>query len=149
MHSYFLQSADPTTSVYYHVDRIRDGKSFSTRNVAAKQHGKVIFEAIVSFKVSETSLLDHQLDMPPDLPRPEEFNVQKGALYTHPKLLEDGVAKHFFPAIRKTMNEEEVSLLYAFYTSTRLDRPHDYRQHLHSTMLTSVGPIFLLRIMFQ
>jgi acyl-CoA thioesterase-2 len=42
LHGYFLRAGDPTTPVIYHVDRIRDGRSFVTRRVVAKQRGKAI-----------------------------------------------------------------------------------------------------------
>src|SRR5688500_16239507 len=43
LHAYFLRPGDPTNPILYEVDRIRDGKSFTTRRVVAIQHGKAIF----------------------------------------------------------------------------------------------------------
>ena len=43
LHAYFLRPGDPTVPILYEVDRIRDGKSFTTRRVIAIQHGKAIF----------------------------------------------------------------------------------------------------------
>ena len=43
LHSYFLRPGDPTVPILYEVDRIRDGRSFTTRRVVAIQHGRAIF----------------------------------------------------------------------------------------------------------
>ncbi len=55
--------------IIYHVDRIRDGRSFATRRVVAKQQGRAIFNMSVSFQVPEEGL-EHQTPMP-DAPPPE------------------------------------------------------------------------------
>ena len=43
LHAYFLRPGDPQIPILYEVDRIRDGRSFSTRRVVAIQHGRAIF----------------------------------------------------------------------------------------------------------
>src|SRR5262245_18144511 len=45
MHAYFILPGDPKVPIIYEVDRIRDGKSFTTRRVVAIQHGHAIFAA--------------------------------------------------------------------------------------------------------
>jgi acyl-CoA thioesterase-2 len=69
MHAYFLLPGDPKVPIIYEVDRIRDGKSFTTRRVVAIQHGHAIFSMAVSFHDDEVGL-DHQMSMP-DVPKPE------------------------------------------------------------------------------
>src|SRR5713226_6897386 len=69
MHAYFLLAGDPKVPIIYEVDRIRDGKSFTTRRVIAIQHGHPIFSMSVSFHADEDGL-DHQAKMP-DLPKPD------------------------------------------------------------------------------
>jgi acyl-CoA thioesterase-2 len=71
LHGYFLREGDPAVPIIYDVDRIRDGKSFSTRRVVAVQHGQAIFSMAVSFHRPEEGL-EHQLPMP-DVPPPEEL----------------------------------------------------------------------------
>jgi acyl-CoA thioesterase-2 len=71
LHAYFLRPGDPTTPVIYRVDRIRDGRSFSTRHVVAIQRGKAIFNVSVSFHVEEVGY-EHQLEMP-EAPPPESL----------------------------------------------------------------------------
>jgi acyl-CoA thioesterase II len=71
MHAYFLLPGDPKVPIIYDVDRIRDGKSFTTRRVTARQHGHPIFSMLVSFQAPEEGL-DHQAKMP-DVPPPEKL----------------------------------------------------------------------------
>ena len=71
LHAYFLLGGDPKVPIIYEVDRIRDGKSFTTRNVKAIQHGHAIFSMSVSFHLSEPGLT-HQVKMP-DVPKPDEL----------------------------------------------------------------------------
>jgi len=69
LHSYFLRPGDPTIPIIFEVDRIRDGKSFTTRRVVAIQHGRAIFNLAASFQVDEPGP-DHHMPMP-EVPRPE------------------------------------------------------------------------------
>ncbi len=71
MHAYFLLPGDPKVPIVYDVDRIRDGRSFTTRRVVAIQHGHAIFTMAVSFHADEPGLA-HQANMP-DVPKPEEL----------------------------------------------------------------------------
>jgi acyl-CoA thioesterase-2 len=63
LHAYFLRPGDPTVPIVYEVDRIRDGRSFTTRRVVAVQHGKAIFNLSASFQISEPGI-EHQGVMP-------------------------------------------------------------------------------------
>jgi len=69
LHAYFLRPGDPRIPILFEVDRIRDGRSFTTRRVVAIQRGQAIFNMAVSFQVDEEGL-EHQIDAP-DLPGPE------------------------------------------------------------------------------
>jgi len=71
LHAYFLLGGDPKVPIVYDVDRIRDGKSFTTRRVVAIQHGRAIFTMAASFHSDEPSLT-HQARMP-DVPKPEDL----------------------------------------------------------------------------
>ena len=72
LHAYFLRPGDLTRPIIYEVDPIRDGRSFSTRRVVAKQNGKAIFNASMSFQIAEDGL-DHQIDMPDGIVGPENI----------------------------------------------------------------------------
>src|SRR5215207_8037052 len=54
LHAYFIRPGDPDLPIVYTVDRIRDGRSFTTRRVVAVQHGRAIFALSASFQVAET-----------------------------------------------------------------------------------------------
>ncbi|MCU1655619.1 MAG: tesB [Pseudonocardiales bacterium] len=69
LHSYFIRPGDPEVPIVYEVDRIRDGRSFSTRRVVAVQHGKPIFSLSASFQLDQPGI-DHQPAMP-DAPAPD------------------------------------------------------------------------------
>jgi acyl-CoA thioesterase-2 len=71
LHSYFLRPGDPLVPILYEVDRIRDGRSFTTRRVVAIQHGQAIFNLETSFHDLEVGF-EHQFPMP-DVPDPESL----------------------------------------------------------------------------
>lgn len=70
LHVYFLLGGDPAIPIVYDVENVRDGGSFTTRRVAARQHGEIIYHATASFHVREDGW-DHQ-DAMPDVPPPSE-----------------------------------------------------------------------------
>ena len=69
MHCYFLLAGDSAIPIIYHVERVRNGRSFVTRTVQARQRGKCIFTTTISF-VAEQSHgephLEHGWDLPSD-----------------------------------------------------------------------------------
>jgi acyl-CoA thioesterase II len=69
LHAYFLRSGDLKLPIVFHVDRIRDGASFTTRRVVAVQSGRAIFNLAASFQKPEVGF-EHQQPMP-DTPPPE------------------------------------------------------------------------------
>jgi acyl-CoA thioesterase II len=72
LHAYFLRPGDATRPIIYDVDRIREGRSFTTRRVVAKQRGEAIFHLSASFQLAEEGL-EHQLAMPA-APPPESLD---------------------------------------------------------------------------
>lgn len=80
LHSYFLRPGDPEIPIIFEVDRIRDGRSFATRRVVARQRGEAIYNLSASFHKVEDGF-DHQAQMPrvappEDSPRPEDFGLE-------------------------------------------------------------------------
>ena len=71
LHAYFLLPGDPEIPIVYEVDRLRDGRSFTTRRVLAIQKGDAIFAMSASFQIEEPGY-DHQIPMP-KVPMPEEL----------------------------------------------------------------------------
>jgi acyl-CoA thioesterase-2 len=70
LHSYFLRGGDYAVPIVYDVERIRDGRSFLTRRVVARQHGRPIYYQTVNFQRAEDGL-EHQDEMP-EVKRPED-----------------------------------------------------------------------------
>ena len=69
-HGYFIRPGDPKLPIIYEVTRVRDGRSFSTRSVNAKQEDKIIFSCLLSFQNPENGL-NYQIKMP-DCKQPED-----------------------------------------------------------------------------
>ncbi|MDX1660843.1 MAG: acyl-CoA thioesterase II [Gemmatimonadota bacterium] len=74
MHGYFILAGDLEIPVVYFVDRLRDGRSYTTRRVTAIQHGRAIFNMSASFHSAEAGP-SHQVEMP-DVPPPEEVRPE-------------------------------------------------------------------------
>lgn len=73
LHAYFIRPGNPKKQIVFEVDPVRDGRSFSTRRVVAKQDAKPIFSTSVSYQLQEEGL-SHQSAMP-DVVRPEEVET--------------------------------------------------------------------------
>src|SRR4249919_3167827 len=90
LQAYFIRPGDPAVPIVYLVDRVRDGRSFTTRRVSAVQHGKTIFTLSASFHHPEPGP-EHATAMP-EAPPPE-------SVPTHPERLEKAwgpeAAKYF------------------------------------------------------
>jgi len=93
LHAYFLLAGDPAVPIIYDVDRIRDGKSFSTRRVRAIQHGQAIFSMSVSFHTDEPGL-SHQAKMP-DVPPPEALPSEADLKNTVMASMPDPVRRYY------------------------------------------------------
>jgi acyl-CoA thioesterase-2 len=81
LHAYFLRPGDPNVPIVFDVDRIRDGKSFTTRRVVAIQHGKAIFNLAASFQVEERGP-EHQTPLPA-VPAPEDLPTWRERVEPH------------------------------------------------------------------
>ncbi|TFY82074.1 hypothetical protein EWM64_g1939 [Hericium alpestre] len=71
LHCYFLLSASPAVPIIYNVDRVRHGRTYTTRLVRANQRGRTVFVMICSFQIPEPEQLSHQWAMP-EIPSPEQ-----------------------------------------------------------------------------
>ncbi|MER6343169.1 acyl-CoA thioesterase II [Streptomyces sp. NPDC001595] len=104
LHAYFLRMGDPGAPIVYNVERLRDGRSFTTRRVVAVQHGRPIFSLSASFQTYEEGL-DHQSAMPP-APDPDSLltSRERFAGYDH---LDPRIVERFLEA------REAIDLRYA------------------------------------
>ncbi|MFS0794035.1 acyl-CoA thioesterase [Microbacterium sp. 1P10AE] len=114
MHGYFLRPGDPAAGITFSVDRIHDGRSFSTRRTQAFQAGVPIFSMIASFQ-DEGPGLEHAEPMPVGIPFPEDLPP-----------FDDS---QLHPVSRKLFSERPVDVLHVpspVYTS--VEGPHVPRQ---------------------
>lgn len=124
LHSYFLRPGDPGHPIIYSVERIRDGRSFTTRRVVAVQQGQPIFTLSASFHDAEEGL-EHQEPMP-QAPDPE-------SLPTGEELLPRYADKFFAPEVLDLLlaARQAIDLRYvqepAFATA---GRPREARQQV-------------------
>jgi acyl-CoA thioesterase-2 len=84
LHGYFVRGGDAATPIDYHVERIRDGRSFSVRRAVASQGGKTIFFMSASFHIQEKGL-DHHEPAPEGLPGPEDVPDLSRLLSEYPE----------------------------------------------------------------
>jgi acyl-CoA thioesterase-2 len=89
LHSYFLRPGDPHEEIRYSVERIRDGRSFSTRRVLAQQHRRgeevAIFALTADFTAGERPVVEHSLPMPP-VPGPDALPSLQQYADRHPEI---------------------------------------------------------------
>jgi acyl-CoA thioesterase-2 len=89
LHGYFILPGDVGEPIVYFVDRLRDGKSFSTRRVTAIQNGRAIFNMSVSLHLDEPGI-EHQIQMP-DVPGPEDLPNELEIIRANASRLPDGL----------------------------------------------------------
>ena len=79
LHAYFIRGGDPEQAIRYEVERERDGRSFTTRHVVARQSDGPILDMTASFQREEQEVTVQTLRMPADLPDPESLTQAKHA----------------------------------------------------------------------
>jgi acyl-CoA thioesterase II len=72
LHAYFIRPGDPRVPIVYEAERVRDGRSFTTRRVLAIQHGEAIFSLSASFQLPQAGL-EHSEPPDLDVPSPESL----------------------------------------------------------------------------
>lgn len=93
LHAYFLRPGDPAIPIIYEVDRIRDGRSFTTRRVVAIQHGHAIFAMSASYHLEEDGF-EHRGGMPA-VPPPEDLPSEADIKKTVLPFMPDAVRAYF------------------------------------------------------
>lgn len=134
LHSYFLRPGNAERPIIYEVDPIRDGRSFVTRRVVAKQNGEAIFTLAGSFHVGETGLA-HQIDMP-DVPQPEELQDDDAYYAKVLKAVPAGTnRKAFFPFETRAISRinlaapEPMSPITGYWLKLREEIDADFSTH--------------------
>jgi acyl-CoA thioesterase-2 len=118
LHAYFLRPGDPTIPILYEVDRIRDGKSFSTRRVVAIQHGQPIFHLSASFQHPEEGV-EHMATMP-EAPDPESLQTFRERMEPHLEDASDDMRRWF--ARERPIDVREVDPMNEFAPEKRPPR---------------------------
>ncbi|MFM9976160.1 MAG: acyl-CoA thioesterase II [Beijerinckiaceae bacterium] len=93
LHAYFILPGDPALPIDYEVENLRDGRSFATRRVVARQNKAAIFALSCSFHLAETGY-DHQLPMP-SVPEPESLMSEKDMVAAFREKLPENVQRYF------------------------------------------------------
>ena len=91
LHAYFLRPGRPGVPIVYQVERVRDGRSFTTRRVVAVQEGRTIFHLTASFHQPEPGI-EHQVRMP-DVPGPERLPRLADEVRGHSGALPEALAR--------------------------------------------------------
>jgi len=133
MHGYFLRPGDASKGITFAVDRIHDGRSFSTRRTQAFQEGVPIFSMIASFQ-DEDPGVEHQAQMPSGVPDPERLpDIEDHLAGLHPmskRLFIDRPldVRHFPSPIYLAVEGERVPHQ-AVWMRARREIPDDPRIH--------------------
>lgn len=144
LHAYFLRPGNPRHDIIFTVDRIRDGRSFTTRRVEATQQGKAIFHLSVSFQLAEEGP-DHA-DTMPNVPPPGELRTLKQTLADwgvdwDPPFPEWTSIDLRFVSMPNQVAAKRSNRMQAWFRS--LDRVPD-TPHLHVCVLTYMSDMSLL-----
>ena len=89
LHAYYVRQGEEPAPVVYEVQRIRDGRSFSTRQVVASQANGAILNLIASFHAPEPSEERDSSTLPADAPRPEQLSDDEGPLFFQSRAVRD------------------------------------------------------------
>jgi acyl-CoA thioesterase II len=126
LHAYFIRPGDPTTPLIYLVERVRDGRSFTTRRVTTIQHGKTIFTLSASFHRDEPGV-EHAEPMP-DVPPPDAV----------PPTLER-MEKLFGPSVRKWYGDQPIDIRHIGPLSFEAERDPSLRTTRNMVWLRADG----------
>ena len=133
MHGYFLRPGDADQGITIAVDRIHDGRSFSTRRTQAYQNGVPIFSMIASFQDADPGV-EHAEPMPPGIPAPEDLVPDEDRVQGLPagtaRMLSDRAAdiRHVDSPLYLPSDDERVARQ-AVWMRLRAPLPDDQRLH--------------------
>lgn len=148
-HAYFLREGDVDLPIVYEVDRIRDGKTFTTRRVVAIQHGRAIFNVSLSYQIADEAFISHQ-QAAPEVVGPEKL-VSDEVFYSEMM----GITIHnawpieyrqVEPINTKQPNQKEAKTYVWFKSSGELADDHALHQELlayasdHLLLKTALRP---------
>jgi len=100
---YFLLSGSPAVPITYYVERLREGRSYTTRLIKAVQNGKLIFVLMCSFQKPEPYQPSHAWPLPSNVPNPEDCELQE-TIYTR-EAMKEGVDERLKNIYMTIINE--------------------------------------------
>lgn len=138
LHAYFLRPGDLKHPIIFQVDRIRDGRSFTTRRVVAMQHGKAILNMAASFQIPEEGL-SHQAQMP-DVPPPEDCANRKEMAERFRGKISEDLLERFSRQFAVDLRHVDINSLFdntpkepvtSVWFRVNSELPADYDRHAH------------------
>lgn len=93
LHAYFIRPGRPGVPIVYQVERMRDGRSFTTRRVTAVQQGRTIFNLTASFHKPEEGAFEHQLPPARQVPDPDSLPTIADEVRGHLGALPDALER--------------------------------------------------------
>jgi acyl-CoA thioesterase II len=128
LHAYFIRPGDPTVPLIYLVERVRDGRSFTTRRVTTIQHGKTIFTLSASFHRDEPGV-EHS-DPMPDVPPPDSIPTTA-----------ERMEKLFGPSVRKWYGANPIDIRHIGPLSFEAERDPSLRMTRNNVWLRADGDL--------
>lgn len=103
-----MLSGSPAVPIIYFVERLREGRSYSTRSVKAVQNGKIIFQLLCSFHIPEPWQPSHQWPVPVGVPSLEDCELEED--WFRRRAAQDDL-------------DRRVKEIYLTYAAVRISRP--------------------------
>ena len=128
LHAYFIRPGDPTVPLIYLVERVRDGRSFTTRRVTTIQHGKTIFTLSASFHRDEPGV--EHADPMPDVPPPDAIAPTA-----------ERMEKLFGPSVRKWYGGNPIDIRHIGPLSFEAERDPSLRTTRNMVWLRADGDL--------
>jgi len=148
LHGYFLRPGSTKHEIIYEVETVRDGVSFTTRRVNARQKSHIIFSANLSFQTIEQGL-EHQIDMPADVPMPEtlENDLKRAerlqSRYRHLRARLPSAAMDF-----RSVNPRDENKVVAMAPEqgywVKFNEPIDADAYVHQSLLAYISDLSLM-----
>lgn len=133
LHGYFLRPGDPERPTILHVDRDRDGRSFSARHVVARQNGDAIFSMLASFHVDESGDDLQEIELP-EVPLPDDLG--EGEFFGFGPMFD-------LRTVRDPKQPDTRRMINRYWARTRAPLPDDALVHqCVLTFLSDVGTGF-------
>ncbi|KZS93265.1 Thioesterase/thiol ester dehydrase-isomerase [Sistotremastrum niveocremeum HHB9708] len=141
LHCYFLLSASSTVPILYYVERLREGRSYTTRSVKAVQSGQTIFILMCSFQVPEPRQPSHSWPMPL-VPKPEDCPSQEEVYAQLAASTQDPVKKARYLGVIQDRKRSPIAIKIVLDTPTPPDRSKIYMFWMKAKNIPKYEPAY-------